>query len=135
MIKNLKILIYLHILLFSKIILASSSSSFLISQSAFNNYDFAQVISEYSSNQKNLDFKNDYLDELISAIVTENTNLAEKIAKTVLLKDPNNQEAKLVLMAIAFEKNHLDELYKLRIDESKTKNDLFEFLFFSEKRN
>ena len=84
MIKNYKIFIYLYILLFSKAILASSSASFLISQTAFNNYDFSQVLYEYSTNQ-NEDYKNDYLDELISAVVTEDFRVAEKIAEKILL--------------------------------------------------
>ena len=49
MIKNSKIFLYLLIFLFSKSIFASSSASFLISQTAFNNYDFNQVILEYKS--------------------------------------------------------------------------------------
>ena len=83
MIKNYKTFIYLYIFLFSKTILASSSASFLISQTAFNNYDFTQVLYEYSSNL-NEDYKNDYLDELISAVVTENMVLAEKIAEKIM---------------------------------------------------
>ena len=66
MIKNYKAFIYLYIFMFSKTILASSSASFLISQTAFNNYDFTQVLYEFSTNI-NEDYKNDYLDELISA--------------------------------------------------------------------
>ena len=71
MIKNSKILLYFLILLFSKSIFASTSASFLISQNAFNNYDFSQVLYEYGL-KENEDYKNDYLDELISAVVTEN---------------------------------------------------------------
>ena len=56
MIKNCKNFIIIYILLFSKAILASSSASFLISQNAFNNYDFGQVIYEYSINE-NTNFK------------------------------------------------------------------------------
>jgi len=51
MLKNYKLFIYLYIFLFSKAILASSSASFLISQTAFNSYDFSQVLYEYSTNQ------------------------------------------------------------------------------------
>ena len=58
MIKNSKVFLYFLILLFSKTIYASSSASFLISQTAFNNYDFDQVLSEYT-NEQNREFKND----------------------------------------------------------------------------
>ncbi|MDC0233111.1 hypothetical protein OAJ95_04230 [Pelagibacteraceae bacterium] len=129
MIKNYKTFIYLYIFLFSKTILASSSASFLISQTAFNNYDFTQVLYEYSSNQ-NKDYKNDYLDELISAVVTENMVVAEKIAKKILLKNPDNQEAKLVTMINAYSSKKANEIKALRLDSSGNKNDLFEFIFF-----
>ena len=90
MLKNYKLFIYLYIFLFSKAILASSSASFLISQTAFNSYDFSQVLYEYSTNQ-NEDYKSDYLDELISAVITEDFRVAEKIAEKILTMDPENQ--------------------------------------------
>jgi len=129
MIKNYKIFIYLYILLFSKIILASNSASFLISQTAFNNYDFNQVLYEYNANQ-NEDYKNDYLDELISALVTENIVLAQKIAEKILLINPDSQEAKLVSMVTAYNNKNENELNTLRLDSSGNKNNLFEFVFF-----
>jgi len=129
MIKNYKIFIYLYILLFSKIILASNSASFLISQTAFNNYDFNQVLYEYNANQ-NEDYKNDYLDELISALVTENFILAQKIAEKILLINPDNQEAKLVSMVKAYNSKNENKLNALRLDSSGNKNNLFEFVFF-----
>ena len=129
MIKNYKIFIYLYILLFSKIILASNSGSFLISQTAFENYDFHKVVHEYRVNQ-NVDYKNDYLDELISAVVTENINVAKDIAEKFLLINPDSQEAKLVSMTKAFNSKNKNELNALRFDSSGNKNDLFEFIFF-----
>ena len=129
MIKNYKIFIYLYILLFSKIILASNSASFLISQTAFSNYDFNQVLYEYNANQ-NEDYKNDYLDELISALVTENIVLAQKIAEKILLINPDSQEAKLVSMVTAYNNKNENELNTLRLDSSGNKNNLFEFVFF-----
>ena len=74
MIKNLKIFIYLYILLFSKIILASNSSSFLISQTAFKNYDFTQVLYEYNENQ-NEEF----------SILIDFLNLGSRFAKSLSL--------------------------------------------------
>ena len=133
MIKNYKNLIIIYILLFSKAILASSSASFLISQNAFNNYDFDQVLYEYSINQ-NEDFKNDYLDELISAVITEDIIVAEKIAKKILLIDPDNQDAKLVRMTQAFKNNRLNELNSLLSDGSNNENDLLEYFFFQDDK-
>ena len=133
MIKNSKILLYFLILLFSKSIFASTSASFLISQTAFNNYDFSQVLYEYSL-KENEDYKNDYLDELISAVVTENVFLAEKISRKILLTDPNNQEAKLLLMVKAFNKGNKKELEVIRFDTDNNKNELFEFIFFLDEK-
>ena len=129
MLKNYKLFIYLYIFLFSKAILASSSASFLISQTAFNSYDFSQVLYEYSTNQ-NGHYKSDYLDELISAVVTEDFRVAEKIAEKILNMDPDNQEAKLVQMSNAYNNNRLNNLNSLRLDSSKNKNELLEFLFY-----
>ena len=129
MIKNSKIFLYLLIFLFSKTIFASNSASFLISQTAFNNYDFNQVILEYKS-KINQEYKNDYLDELISAVITENIILAEKISTKILLKDPNNQKAKLLMMAKSVNSKNYKKLDVLRFDEENQKNDLFEFIFF-----
>ena len=133
MIKNSKILLYFLIFLFSKTIFASTSASFLISQTAFNNYDFSQVLYEYSL-KENEDYKNDYLDELISAVVTENVFLAEKISRKILLTDPNNQEAKLLLMVKAFNKGNKKELEVIRFDTDNNKNELFEFIFFLDEK-
>ena len=129
MIKNSKIFLYSLIFLFSKTIFASSSASFLIAQTAFNDYDFGQVLHEYTSTE-NLEYKSDYLDELISAVITENIILAEKISKKILLKDPENQEAKLLLMVKSINSNNNKKLKELRLDENNQKNDLFEFIFF-----
>ena len=129
MIKNSKIFLYSLIFLFSKTIFASSSASFLIAQTAFNDYDFGQVLYEYSS-KENLEYKSDYLDELISAVITENIILAEKISNKILLKDPSNQEAKLLLMVNFVNSNNKKKLKEFRLNEDNQKNDLFEFIFF-----
>ena len=72
------------ILLFSKTIFASSSASFLITQTAFNNYDFEQVLYEYSS-KENIKYRNDYLDEPISAVITENIILTVRDMRDTFL--------------------------------------------------
>ena len=77
-------IVLVGILLFSKTILATSSASFLIAQTAFNDYDFVQVLQEYTSTE-NPEYKNEYLDELISAVITENIILAEKISNKILM--------------------------------------------------
>ena len=129
MLKNSKILLFFFVFLFSKTIFASSSASFLIAQTAFNNYDFSQVLNEYSS-KINQEYKNDYLDELVSAVITENNILSENISKKILAMDPENQEAKLLLMVKFINSNNKKNLRELRFDNDNQKNDLFEFIFF-----
>ncbi len=133
MIKNYKVFIYLYILLFSKIIFASSSSSFLISQIAFNSYDFNKVLNQFSLNQEEY-YKNDYLDELISAVVSDNLIMAEKIAIKILIKDENNQEAKLVSIVSALIENNTNKINAFLYDNNNRNNDLFEFLFFNDEK-
>ena len=129
MLKNSKILLFFFVFLFSKTIFASSSASFLIAQTAFNNYDFSQVLNEYSS-KINKEYKNDYLDELVSAVITENIILSENISKKILASEPENQEAKLLLMVKYINSNNKKNLRELRFDADNQKNDLFEFIFF-----
>ena len=129
MLKNSKILLFFFVFLFSKTIFASSSASFLIAQTAFNNYDFSQVLNEYSS-KINQEYKNDYLDELVSAVITENNILSENISKKILAMDPENQEAKLLLMVKFINSNNKKNLRELRFNTNNQKNDLFEFIFF-----
>ena len=129
MLINTKILVFFLIFIYSKTILASSSASFLISKNAFNNYDFSQVLHEFNSNKSDY-YKIDYLDELISAVVTQDVILADKISEKILLTDPNNQEAKLLIMVRAFNLKN-KQLKEYRFDKKNKKNDLFEFIFFS----
>ena len=129
MIKNYKILLVFITFFLCKTIHAYSSSSFLISQTAFNNYDFTQVLYEYSY-EKDLEYKGSYIDELISAVITEDIILAKKISNKILLTYPNNQEAKLISIISALNNNTPNKLQSLRYDSKKIKNELIEFLFF-----
>ncbi len=133
MIKNSKIYLFFLILSLCKTILASSSASFLVSQSAFNNYDFNKVLSEYNSTEINK-FNNDYLDELISAVITQNMFLADKISNRILLIDPNNQEAQLLSMVKAFNNKNENKLKEIYSNNRNKNNDLFEFIFFLNDR-
>ena len=129
MLKNSKISLFFLSFFFSSVIYASESASYLISQNAFNNYDYNEVLSEYRNSSENF-FKDDYLDELISAVIIEDIKLAQNISKKIILIDPTNQEAKLVSMVIAVNNGKTTELNDLRFEENNIKNELFEFLFF-----
>ena len=129
MIKYSKILLVFITFFLCKTIYAYSSSSFLISQTAFNDYDFTQVLYEYSY-EKDLEYKGNYIDELISAVITEDIILAKKISNKILLTYPDNQEAKLISIISALNNNTPNKLQSLRYDSKKIKNELIEFLFF-----
>ena len=129
MLKNSKISLFLLSFFFSGAIFASESASYLISQTAFNNYDYNQVLSEYK-NLPEENFKNDYLDELISAVIIEDVKLAQNISKKIMLIDPSNQEAKLVSIVLALKNGKTNVLKDLSFEENNIKNELFEFLFF-----
>ena len=90
-----KLLILNFTLFFSIPLLAFSSSTFLISQSAFKNHDYSTALSRFNTKEIKLS-KSNLIDKIISAVITENIDLANKIASEILFKDDENQEAYLV---------------------------------------
>lgn len=130
MLKNSKYILVLLIIVYCKTCYSSSSASYLISKIAFSNHDFSQVLNEYN-NLKSEKFDEDYLEELIAAVISEKLILAQNISNIILQKDLNNKEAKLFIMANAFKNSSYEKLNLLRLDDKNNKNDLFEFLFFN----
>jgi len=130
MIKKYKLLFSVIILLAANNILASNSSSYLISQSAFKNYDFKTVLSEFENNDVIYENKK-YLDELISSTILENLITANKIAKKILSMNPDNQEAKMLVMVSHFINNTEKNVFNYRIETDNSKNKLIEFIFFN----
>ncbi len=124
-----KLLILNFFCLFSTNLLAFSSSNFLISQSAFKNHDYS--IALYSFNTSEIKFsKGNLLDKVISAVITEDLDLANKIATEILIKDNENQEAYIVkLVYFYFNKkfNKINEIHKA----AKNKSELVDFIFFN----
>ena len=60
--------------------------------------------------------------------------LANQISKQILLYEPDNQEARLVLMTNYLINNNEKEFMKLRLDSSRKKNELIEFIFFFDEK-
>ena len=131
--KIYKLLVFLFLLFFCNNIAAFNSSSYLISQSAFKNYDFTTVLHEFSNNNRNFQ-NNNHIEELISSTITVNMKLANQISKQILLYEPDNQEARLVLMTNYLINNNKKEFMKLRLDSSRNKNELIEFIFFFDEK-
>ena len=130
MIKKYKLLFSVIILLLANNVLASNSSSYLISQSAFKNYDFATVLLEFENNDILYENKK-YLDELISSTIIEDLIIANKISKKILLMNPDNQEAKMLIMVSHFINNTEKNVFNYRIETDNSKNKLIEFIFFN----
>ena len=75
--------------------LALTSSSFLISQSAFNNYDYSSTLFKFNMDKVTLSHDS-LLDKAIAAIITEDLVLALKIADKILSENKNNPEALII---------------------------------------
>ena len=107
---------------------AFSSSSFLISQSAFKNYDYSSTLFDFSMEE--IVFSNtDLLNKVIAAIITEDLNLANKIANEILLNDNENQEAYIVKLTYLVLNKNYNEIEHLN-SKFKNKNGLIDFIFF-----
>ena len=130
MIKNIRILFFTTIFaIFSNNVLALSSSSYLISNVAYKNYDFTRVLYEFSSkNEVKRDY--DYTNELIASTITENLILAKKISNTLLSIDLNNQEAKLFKFVNLIASNNKNEIKKNIMNNQHKNEELFNFIFF-----
>jgi|TARA_B100002051_G_scaffold186364_1_gene176407 tetratricopeptide (TPR) repeat protein len=109
--------------------LASSSSNFLISQSAFKNQDYSISLSNFSINRSNLSNEN-LLDNVVAAVIVGDMFLAEKISDEILLQDPNNQEAYIVKLTYFYQNGKFKEIDKI-FKETQNKNELIDFIFFN----
>ncbi len=132
MIKLLKKLLILCILLFFSIpVLAFNSSNFLMSQLAFKNHDYLEALSHFNSNEVKISSDN-LLDKAISAVITNNLELAYEIASEILLKDNENQEAYVIKLAYYFSKNKFTKIKQFR-KTIKNNNELIDFIFFNDE--
>ena len=130
MINLLKKLIFAFFLCFyCNTTLASSSSNFLISQSAFKNQDYSISLSNFSINRSNLSNES-LLDNVVAAVIVGDISLAEKISDEILLKDPNNQEAYIVKFTYFYQNGKFNEIDKF-FKKPQNKNELIDFIFFN----
>ena len=112
---------------------AFSSSSYLISQIAFNKYDFTKVLSEFSLSKDSI--KNlKYSDELISSVIMNDYSLSEKIAEEILLNNPKNQEAILIKLVNYIKYNKISEFNNFFENNIEEDNQLVQFIFFNNNK-
>ena len=117
------------IFLLNTSVLALSSSSFLISQSAYKNYDYSSTLFNFDADKIKLS-QDGLLDKAIAAVITEDINLAADIADRILENNIDNQEAYIIKISSLYLDKKYNKIEKLR-DGLKQPNDLLEFIFFT----
>ena len=133
MINLIKKLFFVCLLIaFNSSVLATSSSSFLISQLAFKNYDFQSTLLNFNADKIKLS-QDQLLDKAIAAIITEDINLAKDLANKILEKNKNNQEAYIIKISSLFLDKKYNQIKELR-DKLDQPNELLDFIFFTNNR-
>ena len=117
------------IIIFTKQIYALTSSSYLISQLAFKNYDYSTSLSDFDLSE-NFYSNAELLDKIIAAVIMEDLSQANEIANKLIAKDKENQEAYIVKLAYLYVNNDIKKIKKL-YEEIQIKNDLINFIFFN----
>ena len=113
-------------------VFATSSSTFLISQLAFKNYDYPATLLNFNADKIKLS-QDQLLDKAIAAIITEDINLAKDIANKILEKNKNNQEAYIIKISSLFLDKKFNQIKELR-DNLDQPNELLDFIFFTNNR-
>ena len=133
MINLIKKLFFICLLIvFNSSVLATSSSSFLISQLAFKNYDYPSTLLNFNAEKIKLS-QDQLLDKAIAAIITEDINLAKDLANKILEKNKNNQEAYIIKISSLFLDKKYNQIKELR-DKLDQPNELLDFIFFTNNR-
>ena len=70
------------------------------------------------------------LDKAIAAIITEDIDLASKIAKNILTEDKNNAEALIITAASFYKEEKFNKIIELRKNLEQS-SEVLEFIFFS----
>ena len=112
--------------------LALTSSSFLISQSAFNNYDYSSTLFKFNMDKVTLS-QDSLLDKAIAAIITEDLVLALKIADKILSENKNNPEALIIKTTFLYKDKKFKDIIELR-DNMLQPSELLDFIFFADNR-
>ena len=126
-----KLLILNFLLFFSLPLLAFSSSNFLVAQSAYKNYDYKEALFNFQQSDIELS-NNNLLDKAISAVITEDIEIAHKIASDVLSNDISNQEAYIIKLSYLYLNKKYKKIKELH-EKSENQNELVNFIFFNEE--
>ena len=130
MINLIKKLFFISLLIaLNNSVFATSSSTFLISQLAFKNYDYPATLLNFNADKIKLS-QDQLLDKAIAAIITEDITLAKDIANKILEKNKNNQEAYIIKISSLFLDKKFNQIKELR-DNLDQPNELLDFIFFT----
>ena len=130
MINLIKKLFFISLLIaLNNSVFATSSSTFLISQLAFKNYDYPATLLNFNADKIKLS-QDQLLDKAIAAIITEDITLAKDIANKILEKNKNNQEAYIIKISSLFLDKKFNQIKELR-DKLDQPNELLDFIFFT----
>ena len=124
-----KLLFLTFLTLFSSNAWSFSSSSFLISQSAYKNYDYSESISNFSKRDLYLS-STVLLDKLISSIIIDDIEIAYQIANKLLIEEKDNQEAYIVKLAYYLKNKDYTQIKNLQ-NEINIENNLIQYIFFN----
>ncbi len=130
MINLIKKLFFISLLIaLNNSVFATNSSTFLISQLAFKNYDYPATLLNFNADKIKLS-QDQLLDKAIAAIITEDITLAKDIANKILEKNKNNQEAYIIKISSLFLDKKFNQIKELR-DKLDEPNELLDFIFFT----
>jgi len=113
---------------------ALNSSSYLVSNTAINLFDFDQAIQEFDNIEKNLS-ENDLYNQLITYVNLNLISEADDIAKKIISINNLNQEAWSVILTNEIINNKFQKLNLNKSELLESKMILLKYIFFNNSGN
>ncbi len=129
MCKNYKKIAFIWTILFVNSAFALSSSSFLISKTAINLFDYETAYTELSSTDKDLR-KSDLENQLLVSINLNYIEEAQKIALKLIEINDDHEEALLVILSYANSNNDTHTFKKYSKNIKKYNLEMLNYIFF-----
>ena len=125
----IKNILVIFILLFSSYTFSSSSSSYLVSNTAINLFDFDKAKEEFEKLDNDLN-ESDLHNQLLTYISLNLLLEANLIAKEIIKINQSNQEAWIVYLANAISQNDLSVFNEYKLNQSTSEMVLLNYIFF-----
>ena len=126
---NYKKIAFIWTILFVNSAFALSSSSFLISKTAINLFDYETAYTELASTEKDLR-KSDLENQLLVSINLNYLEEAQKIALKLITINEDHEEALLVILSHAKSKNDTYTFKKYSKNIKKYNLEMLNYIFF-----